>query len=161
MASTQLLEPGYDYSTSEKRTIPASSAKTGTVAVSSGSKVVTGTATAFESEFQKGDYIYIENSHQLRKVSAVYSDTRLDVEVAYGTTDSGRTPERVRITETGYKEVSLSSTGSADAVISTIDKDNKTFPQGLSINYVSDNNIGPIAIVTTTASSAVTITIKR
>jgi len=69
---------------------------TGTVAVSASSSAVTGTSTAFLSEYQAGDYILVAD--QTRIVQTVTNDTSLAVTVAFSSPASGQVPQRVRLT---------------------------------------------------------------
>jgi len=160
MASTQIFEPGYQYFTGVKATIPAYAAQSGTVGVTSGSVTVIGTGTSFLSEYEVGDYIYIDDSHEVRRVKAVFSDLRLDVERAFATTHASDPSNRVRPKLTGLKEISVSSVGTADAVLSTVKFDNQLFVAGLSQGWGSDVGIGVIAVDTTTALSAVAVNTK-
>lgn len=65
-------------------TLPA-----GTVAVTSGSKTVTGTSTEFTKWLKVGDDIFVNSER--KKITAIASDTSLTVDSNYASTVSGQT----------------------------------------------------------------------
>jgi parallel beta-helix repeat protein len=79
----------------------------GTIALTSGSKVVIGTETKFLSNIRNGSILMIEG--KLRIINDIKSDTELELEVAYdGTTGSGRAYEIIRNwTDTSSTELAI------------------------------------------------------
>ncbi len=68
---------------------------TGTAAITSGSAAVTGTGTAFDREFQAGDYLTVAGLTRL--VATVDSATSLTVTAAFTLAASDQTATRVRL----------------------------------------------------------------
>lgn len=64
---------------------------TGTISVTSGSNVVTGSGTTFLAEYQVGEYIVIKNgsSYQARKIKSIASNTSLQTYAAFIINASG------------------------------------------------------------------------
>ena len=99
--SEQFYQQG-SYSTSQEQTyiiIPTatgySANKTGTVSGTSGSNALTGSGTAFTSQYTVGDYIYIYSEAAPQRITAIASDISLSLANNLGTSPSSNTHQKV------------------------------------------------------------------
>lgn len=98
---------------------PAGVAKTGTFTTDNSSatakngKIVLGTGTQFTTELNVGDFLY--NAGKIRRIEAIMSDTKLELEYAFPTSLSGQNV--VAAPGKHYKMITVKSTGTADAVL--------------------------------------------
>jgi hypothetical protein len=118
---------------------PASSTKTGTI-TSTGTDV-RGTGTLFLTEVRKGDYIWCQN--QIRKVTVIYNNTRLTVNAAFAPDVAAQALKTVR--QVPNIKLSISNVDSVTAYLGTLTADAQILEPGQSVNYTSDNGMGPIA----------------
>jgi hypothetical protein len=132
-----------------KGVVPNSNTKQGTI--SSNGKIITGTGTSFKSvsQVRVGDYIYSALRNQVRRVTAIFSDTRLDIDKPFSTDISAQPLEVIK---KHRSEKSFSNTGTTTAKLSALDFDNQNFVAGqnVTLNTSSpicyDPNGGKLAI---------------
>ena len=105
--------------------------KTGTVSVTAGSPTVTGSGTAFTTEFAANDRIQINNVNY--RVLSITSDTVLTLDFNVVSTASGQA-----VKKSGMSSSDLSSA----TVISRTNQSNIQF-----VNYESEGNFGTVYIV--------------
>ena len=105
--------------------------KTGTVSVTAGSPTVTGSGTAFTTEFAANDRIQINNVNY--RVLSITSDTVLTLDFNVVTSISGQA-----VKKSGMSSSDLSSA----TVISRTNQSNIQF-----VNYESEGNFGTVYIV--------------
>ena len=67
--------------------------KTGTIAVSSTNTTITGTSSAFTSEYTVGDYLYV--SGVTKRITSISSATSMTVDSVYGSTTSGLNHQKI------------------------------------------------------------------
>ena len=67
--------------------------KTGTIAVSSTTTTITGTSSAFTSEYTVGDYLYV--SGVTKRITSISSATSMTVDSVYGSTTSGLNHQKI------------------------------------------------------------------
>lgn len=118
---------------------PASTTQTGTI--SSSGVTVTGTGTAFLTELRKGDYIWVQN--QVRKIVGILNDTKLTLNAAFSPDIAGQALKTVR--HVPNVKLSVSNTDSVTAYLGTITNDAQVIEPGQTVNFESDNGMGPIA----------------
>ena len=124
--------------------VPPASQKTGTI-ISSGT-VVTGAGTSFKtrSELRVGDYVYAQD--QVRKVTAIFSDTRFDIDRAFAP-DIAAPVNFFTVRSLPNTSITIKNTGGGTADISTILADGQPLIATESVHYESKNGVSPIAYV--------------
>jgi hypothetical protein len=144
------MNPTY-FETTTKGVVPAAVTRTGTIATTG--KVVTGTGTKFTDfkEVRVGDFLYSNLRSEIRVITAIYDDLRMDIDRAFSTNLPAGEP--VAIVRKGLSEISFSNThASTTAKISTIDYDNQNFVAGQNITLSGktpvayDPNGGKLAV---------------
>lgn len=127
-----------------KDTFPQSTTLTGTITAVNNNTLIKGTGTAFETELQAGEWIYIEAQSAFRQIRAINSNTELVLWSAFPAAVSGATPKRVP--NSGYRMISWSIDSAGTAKI-----DNITFEAGDSgtLSYMGGKRPSPILIDST------------
>ncbi len=82
---------------------PAAVSVTGTL--SSTSTRITGTGTAFKTEFRQGDYIVNAGNNEIQRVGNIFSDTDMETVVAFAAPLSGSTVKSVANNKIRYLKV--------------------------------------------------------
>jgi len=137
-----------------KDTFPQSVASTGagadTVAVSGYD--ITGTGTAFTTDYQKGDYIWLIDNDEIRRIDNIVSDTKMTLEQS-ATTDASTTHKVVP--RQGFKSVSflIDSTGAANI-------NGVSVPASASDSWTTHKKFIPVLIDSTVNANVVTVTAK-
>lgn len=132
----QIGVPGFSSSVTNKSTFPAPSTKTGTIDHDNTSKWIVGTGTAFLTECMVGDYLYAND--ELRKITDIDSNTRMQVESAFG---ANLNDVDVKIVKAGiYRHVGFKNIGGVDGEL-----DGNAFPSDEAVNYNWDAGLAPIA----------------
>jgi len=122
-------------------TIPSSIAVAGTIttdntSVNSGRRVF-GTGTDFGASFQNGDWIFVEDELEVRRVVKMVSPTEIWVDEAFSSSLAGATFKRV--TRQSYKSISVVTDSGTPTV------DSVPFPVGKSVTFENVNkgaNVG-------------------
>lgn len=127
-----------------KDTFPQSTALTGTISAVNNDTLIIGSGTAFTTELQVGEYIYIAAQSAFRQIRAINSDTELVVKSAFPSAVSGATPKRVPVQ--GYRMISWAIDADGTAKI-----DNITFPasQSGTLDYSGGKRPEPVLIDST------------
>jgi len=137
-----------------KDTFPQSVASTGagadTVQVS-GYDII-GTGTAFTTDYQKGDFIWLVDNDEIRRIENIVSDTKMTLEQS-ATTDSSTTHKVVP--RQGYKSVSFLIDDAGAAEINGI-----SIPANASDSWETNNKFIPVLIDSTVNANVVTVTAK-
>lgn len=136
-------------------TFPQSTALTGTVTITNGSRIVTGSSTAFGDELQNNEWLFDTTNKKLYKIARVVSDTELILqdEASAGSTSVKRTPRQT------YSLVSwkIDSTNAASIDNIAFEADNSG---SISIDPVSRVRPNPIIIDSTANSNTVYVEFK-
>lgn len=120
---------GYDVIEDDKDTFPRSSAKTGTIAIASGSTQVNGTSTLFLTEMKIGGYLFNATDNEVRRIENIVSATSLSIDKPFTSVISGAAP--VYVPESECVEVSVFiPTGLTAGEI-----DGVSFPAGVGITW--------------------------
>ncbi len=136
-----------------KDTFPQSTSITGSTtidAVNNGT-LITGTGTLFTTEFQVGEYLYIPDYSEFRKIESINSDTEMVIKSAFTTaTFSNQTAKRVPMNT--YRMISWSVDAAGTAKI-----DNITMEAGDSgtLSMIGGKRPEPILIDSTANSNNV------
>lgn len=138
-----------------KDTFPKSVASTGagadTVAVSG--VQITGTGTAFTADYRKGDYIWLIDNDEIRRIDNIVSDTEMTLELS-ATTDASTTHKVVP--RQGFNSVSYLVDSSAAVTINGI-----SIPASASETFRTDLKFIPILIDSTGGANVVTVSAKN
>ncbi len=98
-----------------KDTFPVSTALTGTVSAVNNGELIVGSDTAFSTELQTGEWLYIPSITQIRQIKSIASDTELYLysafSVAVSGLDASKTPKQT------YKSISWKIDSTAGASI--------------------------------------------
>lgn len=132
-------------------TYPAAATKTGTF--TSAGVIVTGTGTKFLKEVRKGDIIY--SGSGIRKVVAVHSDTRLDVNKAFAADITVAVAVKIVRPNPNFSSSIKNTGGTGAALVSTIENDSQDLPQGAAVKFGNSNSGGVFAYNSQTATLAV------
>jgi hypothetical protein len=128
-----------------KGTIPQPSGLSGTI-ISTG-KLVRGTSTLFSTQIGIGDYIYAKDV--LRRVTAVFSDTTLELSQAFPT-DISVAVIPLKVPAQGYKSILARNThASADSIV-------QEAPMGIGSTFLNQGS--PIAYDATGSELEFTVT---
>lgn len=133
-----------------KDTFPQSSTLTGTVTITNGELLVTGSGTSFGSEIQRGDWLYDVTNGLLYQVSRVISDTELTIDKRATATSTSvkKTPKQF------YSSIAWAIDNAGTAKINGL-----TFPAEQSatreIDVISRKRPDPILIDSTTNGNVV------
>jgi len=137
-----------------KDTFPQSVASTGagadTVAVSGYD--ITGTGTAFTTDYQKGDYIWLIDNDEIRRIDNIVSDTKMTLEQS-ATTDASTTHKVVP--RQGFKSVSFLIDSAGAANINGV-----SVPASASDSWTTHKKFIPVLIDSTVNANVVTVTAK-
>ena len=136
-----------------KDTFPQSTTVTGTITKANATMIV-GTGTAFSTEFQVGEWIYVAGITEIQQIELIVSDTELYLKEQFSGAVSGAAYKRVpRFT---YRGVSWLIDGDGTAKI-----DNQTFEAGKSggLTYMNAKRPRPIIIDSTANGNEVYIEI--
>lgn len=122
--------------------IPSATQKTGQI-TSSGT-VVTGIGTSFKtySQIRKGDYIYAQG--QVRMVTGIFSDTRVDIDRAFSP-DIAVAVDLYVVRSLIYNKVTITNVSGGPATISTSIADGQALVANQSLSFESKNGVSPIA----------------
>lgn len=120
----------YKYYNNVKNTFPAYSTKTGTITIAAGQKSAVGAGTAFTTELQLGGWIYVPTLNEVRKITAIHSDTSFAIDYAFSGAVAALTAVRY-IEPNNYKEISVAiPIGSGNGVL-----DGETLPAGIGVSF--------------------------
>lgn len=133
-----------------KDTFPVSSAGAGTVQVAD--RTVIGTNTTFTTSFKKGDFIWVKDNDNLRRIENILSDTLLTLQHP-ATTEASSTYGIVK--RMGYESVSWAIDDIGTAAI-----DGVTMLKNMSDTYDCDETFTPVLIDSTGNSNSVIVTGK-
>lgn len=120
--------------------------------VSVANRMVTGNYAKFATEFQKGDYIWLKDNDELRRIETVSSDNVLILEHA-ATTDAST--EYAVVNRMGFNSVSYLVDDVGTAEINGI-----AVPKNSSESFRTDLKFIPILIDTVTNSNKVIVSAK-
>lgn len=136
-----------------KDTFPQSTTVSGTITKANATMIV-GTGTAFSTEFQVGEWIYVAGITEIQQIELIVSDTVLYLKEQFSGAVSGAAYKRVpRFT---YRGISWKVNSSGTAKI-----DNQTFDASTSgaLSYMNAKRPRPIIIDTTASANKVFIEI--
>jgi len=115
--------------------IPQASSGTGTLTSAGNGQQIVGSGTAFLTELNIGDWIYIKGQNEFQKVEVITSDTELYLAEAFTIALAGST---FHITASSrYAEISFLVSGAADVTIGGV-----TFKPGTSQTYSKASSSG-------------------
>lgn len=146
--------------TNAKAAVPAAISGTGTLTTNvANTKVITGTGTLFLTELKIDDFIYDAAQNQVRKVTAISSNTTLFIDEAFTTPLAGVALKYITDYDT-IVELSVINAGAVNGKV-----DNIVLKAGLGISYSKTNkqnvgryaNIDPITVDATGTEIAVNI----
>lgn len=119
----------YKYIDDQKITFPLNVTGSGTIDIAAGSTNVQGTSSAFLAEAKIGGWIFDSTHDELRKITAITSDTYLSIDRPFSNALSGVTPEFVP--PSVFTEIcALVPSGNSDGEI-----DGEVLIAGVAINF--------------------------
>jgi hypothetical protein len=110
-------------------TLPLSSAATGTMSSDFTTKWVFGVGTAFESEFNDGDWIFDTTNNQIARIDRVISDTEIYLVDGFEI-DVPAPIAFKKVEQSRAREISITNVGGSDTTI-----DGVTFKAGLAKSW--------------------------
>jgi len=136
-----------------KDTFPQSTSVSGTI-TKAGANLIVGVGTAFTTEFQAGEWIYVAGITEIQQIEQITSDTELYLKQQFSGAVSGATYKRVP--KFTYRAASwkIDSTGTANIDGQTIDASTSG-----ALSYMNAKRPRPIIIDTTTNGNKVYIEI--
>lgn len=118
--------------------IPQAAAGTGTITQALGNTMIVGVGTAFLTEADIDDWIYIKGQNEFRKITVITSDTVLYVDQGFTLALAGIA---FHITPASrYKEISFLVTGAAAATV-----DGVSYAQNESVDFNKAGQTGSFA----------------
>ncbi len=154
----------YKYYNNTKNTFPLSTAKTGTMTIASGQKIVVGAGTLFTTEVQINGWLYIPAQNEIRKITGKSTDTTISIDYPFTSAVAALTAV-LYIEPNNYKEISVAiPIGSGNGVL-----DGEVLPAGMAMSFSKasrgsnqsgvEDLVDPI-IIDVTGSQATVIGIK-
>ena len=134
-----------------KDTFPQSTSVSGTI-TKAGANLIVGVGTAFTTEFQAGEWIYVAGITEIQQIEQITSDTELYLKSQFSGAVSGATYKRVP--KFTYRSISFKIDSSGTAKI-----DGQTMDAGTSgaLSYANAKRPRPIIIDSTTNANNVIV----